>query len=214
MARYGAAGRFCLALIASVWMLNSGLAWADSSGSATNEVVVPSADRMSWSNDHPFAIGTRTGAWQASYTEPGLGGHIRYQPWRHVGIEAFSDNFAHLDSGTLRRDHVNGFDLFFPLVQDRRWSIAPQFGACDDFQFVQPFGAHASGPSVQDVLIGLHGGFEVEARIGGGLAVEASLEMYGYLGHGADVEHWTAELTNQLQGTAVAVGVMGFNYYF
>jgi hypothetical protein len=185
-------------------------------GTGTTTVTVipaaPSEDRMRWSADHPFSLGVRGGAWQNQYTEPGLGGQLRFQPWAHVGLEGFLDNFAHLGNGQLRRDHVNGFSLFFPVVQTERVMVAPQFGACDDFQFVQPF--RTSGPSVSDVLIGLHAGGEIEARIGGGLSVEAEVELYGYMGHGADVQRWTSQLSSSLSGQLVGVGVVAMNYYF
>ena len=177
-------------------------------------VADPRADRMTWSSDHPVSIGTRTGAWDQGYFEPGLGGHIRFQPWASVGIEGFSDNYARVRSGDFKRDLVNGFNLFFPLTRNRSWTVAPQFGVCDEFQIVSPSGHGASGPSVTDVLLGGHAGVQVEARLGGGLAVEASVDGYAYVGHSAAVDQWTASLSDSLSGHLVAVSTVGFNYYF
>jgi hypothetical protein len=188
------------------------LPWSAHAETAEVAEGAPSADRMTWTSDHPVSIGNRAGAWDQGYLEPGLGGSIRFQPWAAVGIEGFSDNFGWVRSGVFKRDFVNGFNLFFPLTRNRSWTIAPQLGVCDDFQVVSPFGT--SGPTVTDVLIGAHAGVQFEARLGGGLAVEAALDAYGYLGHGAGVDRWTASLSDSLSGHAVAVSTVGFNYYF
>jgi hypothetical protein len=176
-------------------------------------VVAPSQDRMTWSSDHPFALGSRAGVWAQGYAEPGIGGQLRFQPWSFIGLEGFADNFARLSHGTLKRDHVNGFNLFFPLTRNRSWSVSPQFGVCDDFEFVSPFGG-GSGPSVQDVLMGAHAGLQAEARFGGGLSVEAEVDAFGYLGHGAALDRWTASLNDSLSGRVVAVSTVALNYYF
>jgi len=173
-----------------------------------------SAERLTWSPRHPFSIGTRTGIWAQGYIEPGLGGHIRFQPWAFAGVELYADNFVGIRNGQMKKDLVNGFNLFFPLTRNRRWTVAPQLGMCDEFQVISPWGAGAQGPTVTDLLIAAHTGVQFEYRLGVGLAVEVAVDGSAYLGHSASVDKWTANLSDSLAGHLVAQTTAGINYYF
>lgn len=160
-----------------------------------------------------FALGARFSGWAGPYDAPGVGGHLKIRPWDMLGIELFNDNFAVLSDDGLRHDHVIGFSLYAPrLLSGEDWFLAPTFGSCVDFSFSHPKSKAAPGTS--DLLFGVHGGLMAEVFVFDGFAFEMNATVYGYLGHEAKTQGWSARVSNRLGGTAVAQLNAGLNYWF
>lgn len=190
-------------------MLLSTLAAAESLTTDT-----PSA-RGAYSPEHPVALGTRTALWQAGYSAPGLGGHIKFQPKHKVGVEGFWNSFARPIDSVLRHDHVIGFHLYSPLIGNTRRSLSPTFGSCVDFRYASPIGEKkGQAPTAADIRFGVHAGLMAEAYLWGGFALEASASLFGYWGNDAGVDGWSAVADNRLNFSPVGQFSAGLNYYF
>ena len=193
------------ALVLIVTLLTPGLA-------AAEERVVGQRDDA-WSAEHPFGLGGRASSWVGPYFAPSVGGHLKFRPWDFIGVEAFNDNFVRLQDGAWRHDHVIGFSLYAPsLIAGRSWFVAPSLGTCVDFRFAHP--SETDAPSASDVLFGIHGGLMAELFVENGFSFELNATYYAYLGHEADVERWSASLSNDLQLSGVGLITAGVNYYF
>ena len=174
-----------------------------------------SAARAGYSPEHPVALGTRTALWQAGYSAPGLGGHIKFQPKHKFGVEGFWNSFARPIDAVLRHDHVIGFHLYSPLIGNTRRSLSPTFGTCVDFRYASPIGEKkGQAPTAADIRFGVHAGLMAEAYLWGGFAIEASASAFGYWGNDAGVDGWSAVADNRLNFSPVGQFSAGLNYYF
>ena len=166
-----------------------------------------------WSENHPVAIGTRASGWIGDYAAPGVGGHLKIQPFEWIGVEAFADNFAMTAEDTVRHDHVIGFSLYLPsLIGDRSFFISPTLGTCVDFRFVHPL--EGDRPATRDILFGIHGGLMSELFVWRGLAVELNATVYAYLGHDTGTERWTSRISNHLEVSWNGLFLGSVNYWF
>lgn len=158
----------------------------------------------------PVSLGVRLSAAAGEYAAPGLGGHLRLEPWAALGIELFSDNHLRLPEGRIIHDHVVGFGLYAPtLWGGERWRVSPIGGLCVDLRFAH---AQGDGPSAGAVAFGAHGGLMGEWRVAPTLSLQASAAAYAYLGSGVDVERWTANVSSGLTVTPRVLAVLAVNH--
>lgn len=160
--------------------------------------------------DQTFALGAYGSAWQGSYGAGGVGGQLRIEPFRHVGVDLFSEHLLVATPEGIRHDHPIGFHLYTPIpVGPVR--LLPFVGSCAVASFIESPSKDA--PGADDVLFGSHAGLQFEAPLGD-LSLFARAKAVGWIGHDRAVQGWTGSISSNLNLFAVAQVDLGLSVHF
>ena len=165
-----------------------------------------------YSPSHPLSIGLRSGVWVQRSLAPGVGAHVRWRPLRWIGVEVSTDHFFEVGASGERRDHLVGADLFFSVIGDERFFIAPTLGATLDVRATRA--ELEEGESLQ-ALFGGHAGLMGEIYVIDGLAGFASAKagvLAGAAGEIALLEE--AHVFGEVFVEPVGMVMLGASYWF
>ncbi len=147
----------------------------------------PRLETASAFDRHLALAGYATGH-AGSYRAAGIGGRVRWEPFRWFGLEAYLEATLVDWPGATRHDYPNGFNAYVPIrVGDFR--IKPFLGFCDILSFIEP--AEPGAPRADDVLMGAHTGFGGEWSRGRLWSLFADLQLNVYAGHDRTAQEWT-----------------------
>ncbi|MDH5493592.1 MAG: hypothetical protein OEY14_16680 [Myxococcales bacterium] len=162
--------------------------------------------------DHAWALGGSLSGWAGQYQAAGLGGYGRWEPFKRLGIEVFSQHLLVRSPEGLRHDHPIGFDLYVPFALSERFRLRPLFGMCVNFSFVEP--DQALAPRADDILFGLHLGGVAETLLLSWLSVFLRLKVIGYAGHGRTISGWTGTVGGDLAVSMIGEADLGLQIHF
>jgi len=147
----------------------------------------PRLEAASAFDRHLAVAGYATGH-AGSYRAAGIGGRVRWEPFRWFGLEAYLEATLVDWPGATRHDYPNGFNAYVPIrVGDFR--IKPFLGFCDILSFIEP--AERGAPRADDVLMGAHTGFGGEWSRGRLWSLFADVQLNVYAGHDRTAQKWT-----------------------
>ena len=161
--------------------------------------------------ERPLALGGYALGWQGSYGAGGVGGHLRWEPFRHVGVDLFAEHLLVEGPSGLRHDHPVGFDLYAPIGLGGA-RVAPLLGMCAVGSFVASRSPDA--PGAADVLFGAHAGLLAEAPVTPQISAFASGKAVGWVGHDRSVQGWTGSVSSTLRPFAVGQVDVGLAVHF
>ena len=154
------------------------------------------------------AYGTGEGG---SYAGGGLGGRLRIQPWRFVGVDLFGEAMLVASPHGIRHDHPIGFNLF-AMFRFGRVALKPLLGACVTFSFIEP--TEADAPRADDVLFGPHAGLGLEVALHRRLSFFAEGKAVLWFGHDRALQGWTGAVGGNVQPFVVGQGMVGLMFHF
>jgi hypothetical protein len=152
--------------------------------------------------DSTVALGGYASGWGGSYGAAGLGGKLRLEPLRHLGVDLFAEHYAVGTPHGFRHDHPIGFDLYVPLALPHDLRLRPLLGMCAVGSFIQSTAPDA--PGADDVLFGAHVGLGLEVPVGASLSGFLDAKTVGWVGHDRAVQGWTGAVDSGLSPFGVA----------
>lgn len=154
------------------------------------------------------AYGTGEGG---SYAGGGLGGRVRIQPWRFVGVDLFGEAMLVHSPHGFRHDYPIGFNLF-AMIRFGRVALKPLLGACVTFSFIEP--SQADAPRADDVLFGPHAGAALEVALHRRLSFFVEGKAVLWFGHDRSLNGWTGAVGGNVQPFVVGQGMVGLMFHF
>ncbi len=146
--------------------------------------------------DHPVALGGYASGWGGSYGAAGLGGKLRLEPLRHLGVDLFAEHYAVESPSGFRHDHPIGFDLYTPIGLPAGLRLRPLLGMCAVGSFIQSRSEDA--PGADDVLFGVHAGLGLEVPVSSAVSGFLDAKTVGWIGHDRAVSGWTGSVDSRL----------------
>lgn len=206
-----------LSLLLSLLFAGSAAAQAEpAEPSAAEGEAEPLATPMG-ALDRPFSFGVYASGWAGSYLAGGVGGRLRWEPFREppigLGVEVFGEGHIVEWAGAgIRHDHQIGFNLYVPITLVPGVRLRPLFGFCTVFSLIEP--DPSSAPRADDVLFGAHAGLGLEIGIDtwGSFFVEAQGSVWA--GHDRSQSRWTGMIEDTYAPFGTAQVITGFAVHF
>ncbi len=145
-----------------------------------------------------------------TYTSGGIGGRIRFEAFRWLGLDLFGEAMLVAVPRGLRHDHPIGFNLFVPFRFGERVRLRPTLGMC-----VTPSFLHSENPdakSADTILVGVHAGGGVEVALHDRLSFFAEAKAVAWWGNDRSVEGWTTATTD-LRWSVIGQANLGFTVH-
>ena len=161
--------------------------------------------------DRTFGLATYATGWSGAYGGAGVGGRLRVEPWRFLGVDLFSEHLLVTSPTGLRHDHPIGFHLYTPVRLSEVVQLRPLLGMCVVFSAIEPEQRHA--PRADDVLVGAHLGAGLDLSLHSRLSFFAEAKAVAWMGHDRSVQGWTGAVGNQVQPFLVAQAQLGFTVH-
>lgn len=158
--------------------------------------------------DRTFGLAAYATGWHGAYGAGGVGGRVRVEPWRSLGVDLFGEALLVATPSGVRHDHPIGFHLYVPFRLTPTVRLRPLLGMCVVASFIEPTEAHA--PRADDVLVGAHLGAGVDLALHSRLSFFAEAKGVVWVGHDRTVQGWTGAVGNQVQPFVVAQAQLGF----
>ncbi|GMU58571.1 MAG: hypothetical protein AMXMBFR34_03340 [Myxococcaceae bacterium] len=162
--------------------------------------------------DRTFGVAAYATGWHGSYGAGGVGGRVRVEPWRYLGVDLFGEALLVTTPFGVRHDHPIGFHLYVPFRLSERVRLRPLLGMCVVASFIEPAEPHA--PRADDVLVGAHLGGGVDLALHSRLSFFAEAKAVLWVGHDRTVQGWTGAVGNQVMPFVVGQGQVGFTVHF
>jgi hypothetical protein len=162
--------------------------------------------------DRSFGLGGYATGWSGVYGGAGVGGRLRIEPWRFVGVDLYGEALLVQAPSGLRHDHPIGFHLYVPFRFGERVRLRPLVGMCAVASFIEP--AEPGAPRADDVLVGAHLGVGVDLALHSRLSFFAEAKGVAWMGHDRSVQGWTGSVSNQVQPFLVAQAQLGLMVHF
>lgn len=152
--------------------------------------------------DSVVALGGYASGWGGSYGAAGVGGKLRVEPLRHLGVDLFAEHYAVGTPHGFRHDHPVGFDLYVPIGLPHDVRLRPLFGMCAVGSFITS--PTPDAPGADDVLFGAHLGAGLEVPVADAVSGFLDAKTVGWVGHDRAVQGWTGSVDAGLSPFAVA----------
>lgn len=166
------------------------------------------APRAHAAEEGAIGLGARMDIWRGQQRQaPGIGGHLRLQPWKWTGLELFWDSFGRKEEiaqggqtgnreSALWHTHVIGFHLLFPLLNGAKTQAGPDLGACVAVEAWSP--SSTPTPGIADLRFAPHLGLFLDHSLSTHWALGARATGFMYMGNRPQIEGWSATSSNRL----------------
>lgn len=145
--------------------------------------------------DRPFAFASYAAVRGGTYQATGVGGRLRWQPFRRLGVETYLEATLVDWEGGFRHDYPNGFSLYTPFTFGA-FRVRPYAGFCDVVSLVEP--TQEGAPRADDILLGAHLGVGAELALGRSWSVFVDAQADSYMGHDRASGGWTGNVAESL----------------
>jgi hypothetical protein len=157
--------------------------------------------------DRTFGLGAYATGWHGAYGGYGVGGRVRLEPWRFLGVDLFGEALLVATPAGVRHDHPIGFHLYMPFRVTESVRLRPLLGMCVVASFIEP--TEPNAPRADDVLVGAHVGGGVDVALHGRVSLFAEAKAVVWVGHDRSVQGWTGAVGNQVQPFVVGQAQVG-----
>jgi hypothetical protein len=157
--------------------------------------------------DRTFGIGAYATGWHGAYGGYGVGGRVRLEPWRFLGVDLFGEALLVATPAGVRHDHPIGFHLYMPFRVTESVRLRPLVGMCVVASFIEPTEPHA--PRADDVLVGAQVGAGVDVALHSRVSLFAEAKAVVWVGHDRSVQGWTGAVGNQVEPFVVGQAQVG-----
>lgn len=161
--------------------------------------------------DRPFAIAGYAAGRGGDYLAGGVGGRLRWEPVRWIGIELYLEATVVDWAGGFRHDYPNGFNVYLPF-RAGHFRVRPFVGFCDVLSFVEP--TEQGAPRADDVMLGVHAGVGAEWSLGTHWSLFADAQVDVYAGHDRASGGWTGNVDEDLTPFWTAQLNLGVQLHF
>jgi len=157
--------------------------------------------------ERTFGLGAYATGWHGAYGGYGVGGRIRVEPWRFLGVDLFGEALLVATPAGVRHDHPIGFHLYVPFSLTESVRLRPLLGMCVVASFIEPVEPRA--PRADDVLVGAHLGAGLDVALHSRVSLFAEAKAVVWVGHDRSVQGWTGAVGNQVQPFVVGQAQVG-----
>jgi hypothetical protein len=157
--------------------------------------------------ERPFGLGPYATAWSGDYRAAGVGGRIRLEPWRRLGVDLFGEVLQVQVPRGQRHDVPVGFHLYTPIPVTDDLRLRPFLGMCLALSSIRPEDPDA--PRADDVLGGAHLGLGLDLALNDRLSLFAEAKAVAWIGHDRSVQRWTGAVHNEVQAFTLGQAQLG-----
>ncbi|MCU0659576.1 MAG: hypothetical protein MUF64_31215 [Polyangiaceae bacterium] len=172
----------------------------------TTALAQPSPDAP-----HPFrdlaGIGVHGATVRGDYDGVGLGGRIRVEPWRRLGVDLFGEILRLQVPRGTRLDVPLGFHLYTPLPLSEDLRLRPFLGMCVAGSSIHP--EERDAPRADDVLGGVLGGMGLDLAVHEHISLFVEAKAVLWLGHDRTVQRWTGAVDNEARLFTIGQAQLG-----
>lgn len=180
--------------------------------SETAATPAEKAEPLAGPFERPFAFASYGTAWAGSYGGAGVGGRIRWEAFRYLGLDLFGETLLVQNPTGIRHDHPIGFNLYVPLRLTEKLRVRPLVGMCAVVSFIQP--TEPGAPRADDILLGIHAGLGAEYALWRFFSLFLDVKGVGWTGHDRSVGGWTGSVANEVKGFVVGQANLGIAVHF
>lgn len=160
--------------------------------------------------DRRFGIAGYALGGTGTYSAGGIGGRVRYEAFRWLGLDLYAEAMIVSIPRGLRHDHPVGFNLFVPFRVGERVRLRPLIGMCVTPSFIHPDNPQAK--TADTILVGAHLGGGVEVALHDRLSFFAEAKAIAWWGNDRSVEGWTTASTD-LHWSVIGQANLGFTVH-
>ena len=177
----------------------------------TGALAEPAREQPAARPAHPFrtllGVGTYGTGWSGDYRGAGIGGRIRVEPWRHLGVDLFGEIVQVQVPHGQRRDVPLGFHLYTPIALTDDLRLRPFLGMCVAGSFLRPDTPDA--PRADDVMGGALLGLGLDVALHERISLVAEAKGVAWVGHDRAVHRWTGSVDNDVRPFLLAQAQLG-----